>query len=644
MSKIKNKIIAFPLLVAILCPSLANAKLSMTDPGPSSVAATIMGDVYFTPTYWATCWKNVTGTEFIGSAMQDMTSIRITHNMKYHVPVMEQDLSNTNDQIISSNKNAQLLIQALGDAYQSLAEGKTSSKKALLMKKLAYVKHLNETGFNEKNYGMFYDKNGYNGVIDKNTQSYSYYKNLCNRNKMYSAITNPQKKNRANLIVNNTNNDKLSQVQTSSGAALSQAVIDTHYENWCSATEKDNGICETIPQDEKLQNADFSSINFLNPEGDESSNSVAIGGSNILVQGSTLPPAEQTANATENDAKVVELNNAQTASACKANPECAKLAEALYYEARGESTAGQIAVAQVIINRADPSKKGFPNTITGVITQKSQFSYLKEANVGVYNDAAAYQKSLAIAYGSMNGSYGDQVGGAVNYLNPKHAKDLSWSGNLGSNAVRIGNHVFGIAGSGQTVINGEPTGTSSTYNPSSAPVEYKNTVASEMFYTNSTYKPEEENAAFDYINNIVYASGVNPPSLAERKDSRKAEFVKAFDSNAASLNLAYYSLLNAVNKRRPVTDASSQIQMSELDVERYIVANFKNPDNMTSILAGKEKSIDVALFSVMALRNKIELDKYIQNERIIGLLSAIVSRNASSPEEMQYSKMLNKQN
>lgn len=164
-----------------------------------------------------------------------------------------------------------------------------------------------------------------------------------------------------------------------------------------------------------------------------------------------------------------------------------------------------------------------------------------------------------------------------------------------------------------------------------------------MFFTNSTYKPEEENAAVDYINNIVYSAGITPPSLAERKDSRKTEFVKTYDSSAASLNLAYYSLLNAVNKRRPITDASSEIQMSEIDVERYILANFKNPDNMTSILAGKEKSIDLALFSVMALRNKIELDKYLQNERIIGLLSAIVSRNANSADEIQYTRLLNKQ-
>lgn len=45
----------------------------------------------------------------------------------------------------------------------------------------------------------------------------------------------------------------------------------------------------------------------------------------------------------------------------------------------------------------------------------------------------------------------------------------------------------------------------------------------------------------------------------------------------------------------------------------------------------------------MALRNKLELDKYLQNERIIGLLSAIVSRNANSAEEVIYANSLSKQ-
>ena len=43
------------------------------------------------------------------------------------------------------------------------------------------------------------------------------------------------------------------------------------------------------------------------------------------------------------------------------------LAEALYFEARGESVRGQFAVAEVILNRVDSAL--FPDTVCGVIHQ-----------------------------------------------------------------------------------------------------------------------------------------------------------------------------------------------------------------------------------------------------------------------------------
>ncbi len=67
------KLITASVMGILLIPSLANAKLSMSNPGANwvdSAMAPIAGDVYITPTYWATCWKNVTGTEFIGSALK----------------------------------------------------------------------------------------------------------------------------------------------------------------------------------------------------------------------------------------------------------------------------------------------------------------------------------------------------------------------------------------------------------------------------------------------------------------------------------------------------------------------------------------------------------------------------------------------
>ena len=48
-------------------------------------------------------------------------------------------------------------------------------------------------------------------------------------------------------------------------------------------------------------------------------------------------------------------------------PQWKCLAQALYFEARGESLKGQIAVAEVILNRVD--SRAFPDTLCGVINQ-----------------------------------------------------------------------------------------------------------------------------------------------------------------------------------------------------------------------------------------------------------------------------------
>lgn len=59
------------------------------------------------------------------------------------------------------------------------------------------------------------------------------------------------------------------------------------------------------------------------------------------------------------------------------------LAQNVYYEARNQPTQGQLAVAEVTLNRRDDSR--WPDTICEVVHQKSQFSWVgnvKEAPKG----------------------------------------------------------------------------------------------------------------------------------------------------------------------------------------------------------------------------------------------------------------------
>ena len=72
------------------------------------------------------------------------------------------------------------------------------------------------------------------------------------------------------------------------------------------------------------------------------------------------------------------------------------LAKAVYFEARGESLEGQLAVAEVVLNRAASGR--YPTTLCGVVTQHAQFSFIRRGRfpaVRMSNDC--WRKALAIA-------------------------------------------------------------------------------------------------------------------------------------------------------------------------------------------------------------------------------------------------------
>jgi spore germination cell wall hydrolase CwlJ-like protein len=72
------------------------------------------------------------------------------------------------------------------------------------------------------------------------------------------------------------------------------------------------------------------------------------------------------------------------------------LAKGVYFEARGESLEGQLAVADVILNRAASGK--YPSSICGVITQKAQFSFIKDGQFPEpKKQTKAWRKAVAVA-------------------------------------------------------------------------------------------------------------------------------------------------------------------------------------------------------------------------------------------------------
>jgi|LFRM01.1.fsa_nt_gb N-acetylmuramoyl-L-alanine amidase len=110
------------------------------------------------------------------------------------------------------------------------------------------------------------------------------------------------------------------------------------------------------------------------------------------------------------------------------------LSRAVYSEARGEPYLGQVAVAAVVLNRVENSQ--FPNTIKGVIFQKSAFTAVSDGQIYLTPNATAIKAAREALAGA------DPSGGALYYWNPaKSTSKWIWTRTI---INRIGNHVFGI--------------------------------------------------------------------------------------------------------------------------------------------------------------------------------------------------------
>lgn len=114
-----------------------------------------------------------------------------------------------------------------------------------------------------------------------------------------------------------------------------------------------------------------------------------------------------------------------------------------YFEARGESTRGQHAVASVVLNRV--KHKGFPNTICGVVKQggkklnRCQFSWWCDDRSDEPQDQSAWKRSLALATEVLQAKHEDITFGALWY----HADYVSpyWRTAMNEGPT-IGKHIF----------------------------------------------------------------------------------------------------------------------------------------------------------------------------------------------------------
>jgi hypothetical protein len=96
------------------------------------------------------------------------------------------------------------------------------------------------------------------------------------------------------------------------------------------------------------------------------------------------------------------------------------LAEAIYFEARGEAVRGQMAVAQVVLNRVFSGK--YPNTVCGVVYQNAnrrlhcQFTFACDGIPDIVREADMWERAKTIAAEMLDGKlWLPEVGKATHY-------------------------------------------------------------------------------------------------------------------------------------------------------------------------------------------------------------------------------------
>lgn len=114
------------------------------------------------------------------------------------------------------------------------------------------------------------------------------------------------------------------------------------------------------------------------------------------------------------------------------------LAGAVYFESRGEQLAGQLAVAQVVINRSEDRR--WPASYCGVVYQRSQFSFVRGGRMpNINTSSAAWDRAKAVARIAHDGMWESEAADAV-YFHATYVRPR-WS-RAKTRLTQIDTHVF----------------------------------------------------------------------------------------------------------------------------------------------------------------------------------------------------------
>jgi spore germination cell wall hydrolase CwlJ-like protein len=176
----------------------------------------------------------------------------------------------------------------------------------------------------------------------------------------------------------------------------------------------------------------LAALGFAAPAMAQSPLTAASHGIEQLEDPAPAPPAETPAP-TASLPELVAVHAAGTA----ADEESECLARAVYWESRGEPLSGQLAVAEVVINRARSGR--FAPTLCGVVRQPAQFSFVRRGYIPQPPQTSRdWQTAVAIARIAT-----DRLaeGGAPQALF-FHARRINPGWRRLTRVATVGNHVF----------------------------------------------------------------------------------------------------------------------------------------------------------------------------------------------------------
>lgn len=111
------------------------------------------------------------------------------------------------------------------------------------------------------------------------------------------------------------------------------------------------------------------------------------------------------------------------------------IAVAVYFEARGENLAGQMMVAETILNRVEDPR--WPSTACKVVKQRNQFSFYSDGKSDIPKNRELYLVATDVASEALEGKH---LGSGSLWFHANYVKP-SWRHRL-EVSVRIGRHIF----------------------------------------------------------------------------------------------------------------------------------------------------------------------------------------------------------